>query len=372
MAAITYFIDESGNTGDLINAGKAFEFGGQPLFALGCIGVHEQSSFNQGLEELKAKHGIKATELKASSIYKKKPLFIADLVRLIIEQRLPFFVEVVDKKYFLSTYIVNSLIYPPYFSEQPDESSRLVRMAFAQFICNSAPDSIFESYIECCKSPGEPSLLEAFRKMSDFADTSRDNDEFGGILFDAVAESLDDFECMKRAEGDAAYKRFIPVPDVGKSGKLVWILPNLSSLTNVYARINLLHGKSISGVNIIHDEHAHFDEILLLAKETAETISGANQLFTPSADYGFLEKADLSFMNSQVSLGLQAADVLTGFVSRYLLDNAYHQDECPVELHRAFQKLDSQSDTRTGIGINYVWQYIDLSSEIMAIQTKRP
>lgn len=36
---IPYFIDESGNTGDLTLGGDTLSFGEQPYFGLGCIGI---------------------------------------------------------------------------------------------------------------------------------------------------------------------------------------------------------------------------------------------------------------------------------------------------------------------------------------------
>jgi hypothetical protein len=36
-------LDESGNSGDLVNTGAAFDFVRQPVFALACIGIDDDS-----------------------------------------------------------------------------------------------------------------------------------------------------------------------------------------------------------------------------------------------------------------------------------------------------------------------------------------
>lgn len=56
IAEITYFIDESGNTGDLILGGETLSFGGQPYFGLGCLGVRNLAEFERDITVLKAKH----------------------------------------------------------------------------------------------------------------------------------------------------------------------------------------------------------------------------------------------------------------------------------------------------------------------------
>ena len=47
---------------------------------------------------------------------------------------------------------------------------------------------------------------------------------------------------------------YLPSPDDSTRGKPNWTLPNLTSLTDVYARISLCEGGNIAGVRLIHDE----------------------------------------------------------------------------------------------------------------------
>lgn len=37
----TYFLDDSGSSGDLVGTGSALDFGQQPVFVLACVGVDD-------------------------------------------------------------------------------------------------------------------------------------------------------------------------------------------------------------------------------------------------------------------------------------------------------------------------------------------
>jgi hypothetical protein len=100
---ITYFIDESGNTGDLILGGETLSYGGQPYFGLGCLGIKDLTQFEADISALKLKHWIQSNDLKSTKIYKSKPAFILDLVKLIANDKTPFFIERVEKKFFVAT-----------------------------------------------------------------------------------------------------------------------------------------------------------------------------------------------------------------------------------------------------------------------------
>ncbi|EJN6958941.1 hypothetical protein NRD16_000766 [Photobacterium damselae] len=47
------FSDESGNTGDVINTGKNFDFGNKPLFALSATGINDLEALSKKISQLK-------------------------------------------------------------------------------------------------------------------------------------------------------------------------------------------------------------------------------------------------------------------------------------------------------------------------------
>lgn len=349
--AIKYFIDESGHTGDLINSGKALGFDGQPIFALACFGVNDETWLDSSLSRLASKHQITALELKSSSL-KKKPGFTLDLVELLCSKSLPFFIEVVDKKFFLCVNIVNHHIIPPSAGIEEDYFANLTRNRFADYLYDHAPITVFEKFLVACNEPSELTLRESFQALMCLVERDRaESAEAEGIYMNLV-ESLDDYESMKC---ENAYLQFLPYPDNSKHSKLIWMLPNLSSLCNIYARINLFHAGDLSGISMIHDEQKQFDEILENGKQSAESLlkSGAF-VYTPHSNYNFSQSAPLFFAKSDRSSGIQVADVLAGFVMRYYKEAVFDVKSINPQLHKAFDMLLAHSNSAKGVGVNLV------------------
>ncbi|MFA0678046.1 hypothetical protein AB4567_27355, partial [Vibrio sp. 10N.222.51.A6] len=84
-------MDESGNTGDLIKPEFSLQFGGQPLFALSCVGVDDEKAVADKLSDLKLKYGVE-NELKSTEIYAYKPEFFLELAKYLVGNRVPIFV----------------------------------------------------------------------------------------------------------------------------------------------------------------------------------------------------------------------------------------------------------------------------------------
>src|ERR1700684_1523746 len=92
-SACNFYVDESGNSGDLVNAGSVFDFGQQPVFALVGIGIDDGDALAVEFDRLRARHRIRGREVKSSAL-KNKPGFITDLITHLREHGCPIFVEV--------------------------------------------------------------------------------------------------------------------------------------------------------------------------------------------------------------------------------------------------------------------------------------
>ncbi|QKS80946.1 DUF3800 domain-containing protein [Pseudomonas bijieensis] len=351
---ITYFIDESGNTGDLILGGETLSYGGQPYFGLGCLGITDLTQFEADITALKLKHRIQANDLKSTKIYKNKPGFILDLIKLIASNKIPFFIELVEKKFFAATNLAFYLVWPPYFSGPGSKQADYIRTVFAQILTKEAPNQVFSMYFKACQSQSKDDLLRAFDCILEFARTGTSPQH--AAMAESVVETMDDFQVMLTQESseEKAVRRFLPMPDQGKKGKDVWILPNYSSLTNMYARINHAHDGHIKRVKLVHDVQTQFDDILFSAKKAAEEASPEREV-SPVANYQFLQQAELSIARSEDSVGVQAADILTGFIVRYAQDRLVYKVEPAPELTTAFHLMAEAENELKGYGVNYVW-----------------
>lgn len=353
-----YFLDESGSSGDLARAGERFDFGRQEVFALACLGVADAKSLEEKLKELKRVHRVQAAELKSSSV-RDKPGFVADLADYIGETGMPLLIEVVDKRFMIAANIVNALVVPPVGSVDLTPRMHWLKNVMAEYIHAEAPSEVFEAFVMACDSASPSRISGAFDALIRWV-RARHGNEVAHVIEQFAADTLNDFKAIDPEDAEAC-RRFLPIPDTGKRGQSVWMLPNLSSLTNIYARLNHLHERRIGSLTLYHDEQAHFDEILHLAKRTAEGL--AEKQAAPEVafgDYQFEEQARLVFLGSHASAGVQSADILAGFVMRFVKDTLY--GKCPPsdDSKDAFRRILELSRPDEGLGINFVLQTADV------------
>jgi hypothetical protein len=200
--------------------------------------------------------------------------------------------------------------------------------------------------------------MNAFGSQIRFAWILRQNPQtadFGLTVEQMVRDAIVEYKEM-RVQDSHAHFRFLPSPDLNKHGKNVWMLPNLTSLTNIYARINRFCKRRLDGVCIVHDQQLELDEILRGAKQSAEAMKESGAVpHVPFADYNFSESASLEFAHSHESIGIQVADVLSGTAMRYYRSlHAGATANPPAEIARAMKALRDSGDPRTGHGLNQV------------------
>lgn len=351
--AISYYIDESGHSGDLIKSGNALDFDGQPFFSLACIGVDDETRLNDEIARLKLHYRFESAELK-SALLKSNPNFVVDLVELLCKDQHPFFIEMVDKKYFLCANIVNCQILPLTSGLEIGPLDLFVRNRFADYLYDHASIKVFEAFIAACAYPSEQTLRESIIALQSMNERDGVESDVAQAIRLGAAKCLDEYETMKQRR-ENAHLNYLPHPDEGKRSKLVWITPNLSSFCNIYARINLFHGGNLSGVRIIHDEQKHLDKILEAAKQNTERLlkDGA-RVYTPHADYRFTQSAPLFFADSHRSIGIQTADMLAGLTMRYFKARAIDTKSISPQLAAAIDMLLDHSVPPKGMGLNLV------------------
>lgn len=353
-----YYLDESGNTGDLVNKKRDLEFSSQPLFSLSAIEVKEPENTAEFVASIIKKYKIQQNELKSSSIYRSKPELLLEVCEYITKNRLPFFVEVIDKKYFICTAIVNHLILPPYYSgDESDGKVQYLRNLIADYLSRKMTDDCYVSFFEFCENASESQLKLAMDSIKNFT-SSNDCDKDYKCIVQLIDKSWDDYVHMKNIEGDTAISKFVPIPDINKKNNKVHLLPHVPCLTNIIARANLYHDRKLNEVNFIHDKQDHFDDLLHSIKDQLVNLEKTgNEPTTPSADFNIEVNPELFFENtvkSKKSAGIQIADLLAGFVSRYFYDFAYLSSDMNDIYHDIYIELSKSFNSTTGVGINMV------------------
>jgi hypothetical protein len=355
-----YFLDESGNSGDLARPGRRFDFGQQEIFTLACLGVANAAALDEELARIKLKHRVQAAELKSSSV-RDKPDLVIDLVEYVKRMNLPLLVEVVDKRFMIAASIVNNLVVPSVGPCDLTPEAQWLSNVMAEYIHARAPSAVFEAFVYACDAPSAQSVATAFVALLGWLSSGHRDDVATGI-YRFVEGSYNEFQEMG-PERTETQRRFLPPPDVGKRGQSIWMLPNLASLTNIYARLNWLHRRRIGLLTLFHDQQDHFDDILRDAKRSAELLVEADAVPpTRFADYHFEEEARLVFTESHATPGIQAADVLAGFLMRYVKDALYDQHPPADQACVAFGRLIELSEPSESRGINFVLPTLDVLS----------
>ena len=289
---------------------------------------------------------INSKELKASTLYKKKPQFITEVFSTIKNEGWPVFVEVVDKKFMLTANIINCLVFPGYCFELETRESNFIRNTFAEYLFLNAPDVLYDEFLYLCAHPSKKGVNQLIDNF--IAELSKNLNEVSGALMHSLSMTKDDV-----GESDDL-SVFIPIPDAGKHGKPVWMLPNLSSFTNLYARVNLYMKGKLSDVQIFHDEQLQFDGIIEAAKIDVEGFPSEKFGFvSDSTDYQFNDTANLFFKASHESFGIQIADLIAGFVMRFI-SQRLKDEPIGTTVYDAHRLLMTMNREEIGVGMNMV------------------
>jgi len=347
--ALTYYLDESGSTGDLVRAGAlGFE---QPVFVLACVGLDDLADLESEIRRLRSLHRVQSAELK-STVVRDKPAFVGDLLDYLHRQHAPVLIEVVDKKFLFCVNLVNQLILPPVGAVDLKPESMFIRNVFADYLHAHLPQPAMQAYAVACDACSAESIRRVYEALSMWLER-RPGDDITEALRHAVGESRTDFETAVQEGEGLGFG--LPIPDQSKTNKPFWMLPNLSSFTNIYARINLLHERAVEGITLVHDEQAQFDRILEGGKITTEKLLGLGaHLSLAHSDYGFEQKADLEFRRSAECVGIQVADVLAGFIMRFVQSHLAGDSPVDPRYSETFRFLLTFSDPRRGTGINFM------------------
>jgi hypothetical protein len=361
---VDFYLDESGNTGDLSRTNAQLEFGGQPIFSLAAIGLSDENMLTQQLTALRKKYNVQSDELKLSKILKRKPAFALEAVELVVREGFPFFVEIVDKKYQLAVSIVNGFVWPPYFNTKESEQTVWLKNIFADYIYHRTSNEVFFRFVQCMHEPSNEKTNKFFVLLKDTV--GQDTHEVAQGLASQIEESKDGFRLMIEDEGAHAYKRFLPLPDIGKRNQEVWMLPNFSSFTNIYARINLNRSGKLADSKFIHDEQAHFDEIIETAKTQVEGEAVKKMGYIPPfSDYNIKHAASLFFKASPESTGVQLADIVAGLSMRWYLAHLQGDVDQRI-LDKAMYLLLEHSNRDIGTGINVVGPH-DMAAQLFGV-----
>jgi len=346
-----YYLDESGNTGDLTLAMPKFDFEGQPFFILSCFGYDDQSKLENEVSRLKVLYNVQGPELKFKSI-RTKPKFMCDLLDFLEVADSPILIEATDKRYSICTIIIETLIMPSICAADWSEEARFIKNHFSERLYSSLPNEVLTAFCHACHNRTKECLGDAFHAILDWAESMPSDDVMTGLLM-FLRDTKSDFEDIDGNDAEAL-KRFLPIPDATRHGKPIHILPHVFSLLHIYGRLNRQTKGRLSDIILYHDEQVQFDQALRDGMALAESKISENLPLQPQADFTFVESAKLNFSVSDRSVGVQVADLLAGSIAFCLKELNKRQPELSEQWKGYICKLLNTCDKTPCTGVNIV------------------
>jgi len=342
------YIDESGNTGSTLFSNSKFNFAEQPYYAL--AGILLNDSTKNSLENLvfskRAEYKIDGDELKAKSLYEKKYDLINDIVNYIVDTKIPFFVELMDKKFFINIHIVNFFI-DPIYSRPVTDKTVLHKKIIASCLSEYLNDDVYENFTKTTIGYTNETLENFYIFLIEHFN-SNNQTQLAGL----IKMTRDDYFEYKTKNKENALKRFLPLPDTNSNGRLIHCLPNYSALTNMIGRANLFCIENGNlNFDVVHDEQKQFDVIFEQAVETMKTVNTDSIVknLEKKGVFNIDSSLNLSFVNSKDSIPIQIADIISGIVMRFWSDFKNNKHEQVIKWLPLIKKCTAQK-----IGINYV------------------
>lgn len=349
-----YYMDESGNTGDIINRKKDIFFSNQPIFSHSCIGLNDENlrKMETFITSLKEEFNIPIEqELKSEDFYFKNPRVILLIALYLVDYNIPILCEVADKKHNISIAIVQNLIIPQIEENETSLLSSL-RNVLADYITEHAPENCFTNYMKMCQLQTEQSFFDLVESLKIFfSEYNFDN----GNTLKMLEMTIDDYyEVKNESNLDSAAKYFMILPDYDSNGNEVKMLPLVLSFYNIIARLNKHHSKKLKGVEVFHDTTYEYSKTLQYCLDNIFNSKLINKDYVPNSDYVLKETFSLKFVDSKENIGVQVADLVAGFLQRYINGTLYKNLKVDQIYHEIFNLLIYHNRKKTPLGINFV------------------
>lgn len=352
-----YYMDESGNTGDIINKKKDIYFSNQPIFSHSCIGLNNENlrKMEAFIISLKEEFNIPIEqELKSEDFYFKNPRVILLIALFLVDHNIPILCEVTDKKHNISIAIVQNFIIPQLEENETSQVSSL-RSMIAELITEHAPEICFTNYMKMCQLQTEQSFFDLIESLKVFfTESNFDN----GNSLKMLEMTIKDYNEVKNENNlDSAAKYFMILPDYDSSGNEIKMLPLVFSFYNIIARLNKHHSKKLKSVEVLHDTTYEYSKTLQYCLDNISNSKLKNKDYVPHSDYVLKETFSLKFVDSKENVGVQIADIVAGFLQRYINGTLYKVLKVDQIYNEIFNLLLFHNRKKNPLGINFILPY---------------
>lgn len=292
------YFDESGQSGCVLQKDDILNFQKQPTFAIGAVVVRDKNAEDKLSEKyriFKQKHNIKS-EIKGSDLLTRAHNDELEHFLKTVLDRYHFFVILYDKRFYISTLLLLSLIGFEYQYLMPEHFYQQATFLSLQ------EDDFFIRYLNYVQNPGVQEFAEYLKFLIDYR---YKNDEGAENAAAIMAQKI-----LEEGIEDKSYDDFMTYGWYDN--------PKVTNLINLNALSELIHfiksqlGVTNKDISFIHDHIKEFEEIL---REELR-------------DHGI----DMTFADSKQEVLLQVADNAVSIL-RHAYDKCILHHRCKEQWH---------------------------------------
>jgi hypothetical protein len=253
------------------------------------------------------------------NLVRPKVVSLSGFSNYIIINKIPFFIELMDKVFYLNIQLVEYFIMP-YYSLPMTDVNIASKKLIVSLLDNYLNFDIYEQFINTCKE----NTSIALENFYDVLIAHFDKTGVHEFKINVEQTKIDYFE-RKGIDSDKALKEFLPIPDENPNKRLIHLLPNYNAFTNIVARsekfkIDNNHNK----IKIIHDEQKQFNVIFESALQSMiqndSDIFVKDTIVKEKGVFNIDSSIDLTFEDSKTNKLIQVSDLLAGVIMRFWSD----------------------------------------------------
>ncbi|MUG46733.1 DUF3800 domain-containing protein [Paenibacillus woosongensis] len=333
--SLTIYLDESGHTGDVFVKDEIdFYFNNQPYFVLAAVGIPNilERDIEELINSLRSKYNIQSNELKV-----KNKSFSIELMQHIFDMKIPIFIEVTHKKFFLAVQLCNLIIKPLIDRLEETDEFLQMRRDSADLIVRTFPESIYLDFCSVCRKRDASSFENLMYSLHKYLSENLELIYFSDLL----EESMNEYIKLKRKNNlhKPTHDFFLPLPDKNKKGEIISSLPHIPSFSNICMRVEKYRQMlGIPKIEYVHDEQAYlwdilFDNVSFLWEHQDDSLIKNNHLKHSICPRLPIDTC-LSTGVSKESTGLLIADVISRSLYRFWVEyektSGFDSDYCAL------------------------------------------
>lgn len=336
MKRSIFYLDESGNSGDILKNNFIETNNDHKIFSQSCIhGDIQQISHivSRSISDFR----IQSPELKSKKLlHNKDKRIIENLVDSIIENNFSFYIELVEKKFSICANIVAYFIFSPHFEDAGTEGLRnLYSRKLTGMLCSEISDQMLNTFSSIPDNlSNDQDIDEIFAYLKQFFTIHKVNNL---DIPDMITDCYDIYHGIfkKKFGVETAKKKFFPLADPGNKKPYKSLL-HCTCIPNIIGRIR---NDGFTKILLVHDKQIEFETAIRKIVSDLCNMNITQTTYDQRNGVNFnISNVKIAFLDSKRHPGIQLSDILSG-VARHVAESIIEDQHVDATLVRCFIKM---------------------------------